>query len=91
VQTREGDNIIKRLASQGKDARHPRILVFGPSAERYRVSAAFRSGAHGYVLNSCKSDELTTAIRTILGGKTYLSPAAASGFVEGMIDLAGMS
>ncbi|MBP7052113.1 MAG: response regulator transcription factor [Phycisphaerae bacterium] len=44
------------------------------SAKRY-VTEMFRAGASGYVLKDCDFAELAQAIRAVVQGKTYISPA----------------
>jgi DNA-binding NarL/FixJ family response regulator len=44
------------------------------SAEPY-VTGMFQAGASGYLLKDCSLDELTQAIRTVAGGKTYVCPS----------------
>ena len=47
------------------------------SAESY-VKQMLKAGAWGYLLKDCAGDELIVAVRTVAGGKKYLSPSAAS-------------
>jgi DNA-binding NarL/FixJ family response regulator len=42
------------------------------------VLGMLRAGASGYLLKDCAYEELTTAIRTVMAGQTYLSPDIAS-------------
>lgn len=53
---------------------HLRVLVLTSYAEDATVTAAIRSGAHGYLLKDVKPDDLISAIRTIAGGRSYLDP-----------------
>ncbi len=53
----------------------PQILVLSAREDEASVSEAIRSGAKGYVPKSSSADELEFAIRSILKGQTYLSPA----------------
>ena len=41
-----------------------------------------KSGASGYLLKDCAFEELARAIRTVMDGKTYLSPSISSVVVE---------
>jgi DNA-binding NarL/FixJ family response regulator len=43
---------------------------------------AFRRGASAYLLKSCAASELTVAVRDVLKGLSYLSPAIAKDTVE---------
>jgi DNA-binding NarL/FixJ family response regulator len=44
-----------------------------------------KAGAAGYLLKDCALEELVTAIRTIVKGQTYLSPAIAGVVVENYV------
>jgi DNA-binding NarL/FixJ family response regulator len=46
------------------------------------AAEAFRRGASGYVLKTCAASELTIAIRKILNGRSYLTPAIARETVD---------
>ncbi|HXW93533.1 MAG TPA: response regulator transcription factor [Terriglobales bacterium] len=46
------------------------------------AAEAFRHGASGYLLKTCAASELTTAVREVLRGKSYLSPAIAKDTVD---------
>jgi DNA-binding NarL/FixJ family response regulator len=46
------------------------------------AAEAFRRGASGYLLKTCAASELTTAVREVLKGKSYLSPTIAKDTVE---------
>ena len=55
----------------------PQIKVIGlsmHSSDKY-VREMFRAGAVGYLLKDCSFDELVEAIRTVMSGQTYISPA----------------
>ena len=51
-----------------------RVLFLTSHAEDTIVSAAIRSGAHGYLLKDVKTPDLLRAIRTVAGGRGYLDP-----------------
>jgi DNA-binding NarL/FixJ family response regulator len=46
------------------------------------VTEAFRRGASGYLLKTCAASELIVAIRAVLKGMSYLSPAIAKETVD---------
>ena len=55
-------------------------VVFLAAHEDAQVAAeAFRAGAMGYVLRSASPRELTRALRAVLRGEQWLSPALAGG------------
>lgn len=59
-----------------------RILALSMHSGRKFVVAMLRAGACGYLLKDCALEELVNAVRIIVGGKTYLSPAIADIVVE---------
>lgn len=68
--------------------RHPeiRVLVLTVHKAEEYIRAALQAGADGYVLKHATREELMLAIRSILGGKTYLSPDVAEKVVNGYLD-----
>ncbi len=65
----------------------PHIKVIGlsmHSAKRF-VSEMFKAGASGYLPKNCEFTELVTAIRTVMSGKTYLSPSIADVVVDNFV------
>ncbi|MBN2513378.1 MAG: response regulator transcription factor [Sedimentisphaerales bacterium] len=62
----------------------PRVKVIGLSMhsnDKY-VREMFRAGASGYLLKNCAFEELVEAIRTVAGGKTYVSPSIGSMVIQ---------
>lgn len=55
-----------------------RILIVTMHRNEEYVHATLRAGANGYLLKSATYDELLVAVRSVLAGKTYLSPDIAS-------------
>jgi len=56
---------------------YPKVKVVGLSMhsnDKY-VREMFRAGASGYLLKNCLFEELVEAIKTVVGGKTYISPS----------------
>jgi len=71
---------IKKLSPETK------ILVLTiHKAEEY-ILPALKAGADGYVLKYDSQDELMAAIKSILGGKSYLSPGVSEKVIEGYIE-----
>lgn len=61
-----------------------RVKVIGLSMhsnDKY-VREMFRAGASGYLLKNCAFEELIGAIRTVMGGKTYVSPSIGSMVIQ---------
>ncbi len=54
----------------------PDVKVIGLSMHSHKqyVAEMFKAGARGYVLKDADYDELLHAIRTVVAGKTYVSP-----------------
>ncbi|HXY07948.1 MAG TPA: response regulator transcription factor [Terriglobales bacterium] len=46
------------------------------------AAEAFRCGASGYLLKTCASSEMVTAVRKVLRGMTYLSPTLSKDTVD---------
>ena len=70
-------------AQQIKQLMHSVKLVFltmNPDADL--AAEAFRRGASAYLLKTCAASELVVAVREVLKGKSYLSPAIAKDTVD---------
>jgi DNA-binding NarL/FixJ family response regulator len=71
---------------QIKQKRPNTKLVFLTMNEDTDLAAeAFRSGASGYVLKRSLASELTSAIREVMRGRTYITPLVAGGLVESLM------
>ena len=66
---------------------HPdiRIVALTFHKEDGYIHAALQAGADGYVLKDDSRDELVLAIRSVLAGKNYLSPAICDTVIEGYL------
>ena len=58
-----------------------RVLVLTIHRGEDYIQESLRAGANGYVLKDASQDELRVAIRSVLGGKTYLSPDVSASVV----------
>lgn len=56
------------------------FLTMNPDADL--AAEAFRRGASAYLLKTCAASELVLAVREVLKGKSYLSPAIAKDTVD---------
>jgi DNA-binding NarL/FixJ family response regulator len=67
--------------------RHPdmRVLVLTMHRSDAHVHEALRAGTNGYVLKDAHPDELRVAVRSILKGKSYLSPDISSKVIDGYL------
>jgi DNA-binding NarL/FixJ family response regulator len=59
-----------------------RVLILTVQKAEDYVHAALRAGADGYVLKDSSSSDLFQAIRCVLAGERYLSPAVATALVN---------
>lgn len=62
-----------------------RILGLSMHADRRFVSEMLKAGAVGFVSKDSAFEELVQAIRTVLSGKVYLSPAVAGVVIDDYI------
>ncbi len=75
-------------AIQDIKKRHPgvKVLVLTVHKTEEYIRASLRAGADGYVLKDDTHIELLVAIRSVLNGKTYLSPAICQNVVTDYLD-----
>lgn len=84
--TMPGTNGTEAIAEIKKRYPEIRVLVLTVHKAEEYIRAALQAGADGYVLKHATRDELMLAIRSILNGKTYLSPDVAEKVVNGYLD-----
>jgi DNA-binding NarL/FixJ family response regulator len=60
----------------------PKILVLSQCDELLYAERVLQAGARGYVMKVEAVDELLIAIRTVLRGRVYLSPAMSARLVQ---------
>ncbi len=65
---------IEAIAEIRRRSVDTRIIVLTIHKTDEYIHAALRAGANGYVLKDATHEELRAAIRTVLAGKTFLSP-----------------
>ncbi len=66
-----------------------RVVFLTANGDPQVAAEAFRAGARGYVLRSASRSELTRALRAVLGGERWLSPALAAGNSEALPPVRG--
>jgi DNA-binding NarL/FixJ family response regulator len=68
--------------------RHPetKILVLTFHSSEEYILEAFEFGANGYCLKKDSHSELLAAIKNILSGKSFISPAISSKVLEGYLE-----
>lgn len=69
-----GMNGIEAIGEIRRRCEDTRVIVLTIHKTDEYIHAALQAGARGYVLKDSTHDELHTAIRTVLSGKTFLSP-----------------
>jgi two-component system, NarL family, invasion response regulator UvrY len=57
------------------------VLILSMHSEEQYARRAFKAGASGYVTKDCSRAELLEAIRKVIGGSKYVSPALAEKLV----------
>ncbi|MBK8478716.1 MAG: response regulator transcription factor [Opitutaceae bacterium] len=59
-----------------------KVMILTAYDDGRKINSALEAGAVGYVLKSCASEELITAVEAVLVGQIYLSPAASTVIVR---------
>jgi DNA-binding NarL/FixJ family response regulator len=75
-------NGIEAARQISKEVPHSKVIVMSMHAASHFVLAALRAGAVGYLLKEAAFEELLIAVRSVLRGQTYLSPAIAGTVVR---------
>lgn len=71
--------------------RHPevRVVILSMHSGEEYVLQALRAGAAGYLLKDAATGELELALRSVMRGESWLSPAVSRQVVEGYVQRAG--
>lgn len=67
-----GIEAVRKLVEQGSTAK---VVFLTMHPDQTYATRALQAGGSGYVLKHSASDELVTAIRAVLNGETWISPA----------------
>lgn len=78
-----GLDVLRRVRAAVPETR---VVLFTMHAEDTYVREALSTGAAGYVLKDADAGELVHAIRIVLGGGRYLSPALAERTISAYLD-----
>jgi DNA-binding NarL/FixJ family response regulator len=62
-----------------------RVIVITIHKTDEYIHSSLRAGADGYLLKDATHDELRVAIRSVLNGKTYLSPDISGDVIQGYL------
>jgi DNA-binding NarL/FixJ family response regulator len=68
-------DVFEAMRSISRSGRATRIVVFTAYADTELALKAFDAGALGFVLKGSPTDDLEAAIRTVLSGQVFVSPA----------------
>jgi len=60
----------------------PKVVALSMHSDGAVIRRMFQAGASAYLLKDCPFDELSTALRTVVAGRTYMSPAIADTMVR---------
>jgi DNA-binding NarL/FixJ family response regulator len=77
----EGVEAVRQIRDRDPLAR---VIVLTTYDTDEEIARALKAGAKAYVLKDISADDLVSCIRDVLGGKTYLAPAAAAKLAEGV-------
>jgi DNA-binding NarL/FixJ family response regulator len=72
LKTGDGIDLIKRIKARDSKVR---MLVWSMHSESLYAERALRAGALGYITKEQATDRIVEAIRQVLDGRVYLSPA----------------
>ena len=61
-----------------------RVIALSACHSAEHVHRALRAGAHGYALKDAAARELVLAVKTVVAGRQYLSPAIAAAMAPGL-------
>lgn len=80
-----GINGIETIVDIKRRNPDARVLVLTIHKADEYILASLRAGADGYMLKDATHDELRVAMRSILNGKTYLSPDISGKVIHGYL------
>ncbi len=62
------------------------VLMLTMHADPRLAAEALRAGASGYLLKYCAGEELSRAVRTVLAGRTYVTPLIAHDLLASLME-----
>ncbi len=77
-----GLNGIEATRQIIRDIENIKIIALSMHSEKKFIIEMLKAGASGYLLKDCAFDELISAIRTVSGGKNYLSPSITDTVID---------
>jgi DNA-binding NarL/FixJ family response regulator len=63
-----------------------KVIALSMHSDTLFVTEMLKSGVSGYLLKDCAFEELAAAIRSVMAGKTYLSPSISGVVVNGYLN-----
>lgn len=78
-----GMEATKQIKSENQ---HAKIIALSMHSDSLFVTEMLKSGASGYLLKDCAFEDLIRAIRVVIEGKTYLSPAISGIVVDAFLN-----
>lgn len=79
-------NGLEAAARIVKDYPDTAVIMLSMHSNEEYVLQALRAGASGYLLKDAATAELEIAIRSVINGKTYLSPSISKTLVDEYLD-----
>lgn len=80
-----GMNGVEAIRDIKRFSPETRVLVLTVHKTDEYILESLRAGADGYILKEATHDELRVAIRSVLNGKTYLSPDISGHILNGYL------
>jgi DNA-binding NarL/FixJ family response regulator len=75
-------NGIEAVSLIRKASPHTACLILSMHSDETYILRALSAGAKGYILKDAVEDEILPAVRSVLSGKSYFSPAIAKTLLE---------
>lgn len=68
-----------------RDFRKVKVIALSMHSSKKFVREMFNAGASGYLLKTCKFDELVEAIHAVMSGKSYISPEISNVVLDNFV------
>ena len=78
-------NSIEAIAEIKQHSLDIKILILTQYRDEEYIHQSLKAGADGYILKDATQDELRVAIRSVLSGKSYLSPDISNKVISGYL------
>lgn len=75
-------NGIEATRQVTRESSQVKVIALSMHSGRKYVTEMFKAGASGYLLKNCDFEELADAVRTVAGGKTYISPSISDVVIQ---------